>query len=128
MDYKFVYDSLIPSISWSIIVNCAYLAHVVLNIPAEFPVIFLPILVGFYFSLFSDDLKRGFMSLLLFVLLLFVLMYVTLSLPVYFGVFYEASYVDLFNFVLFLSIIRSLILVVFFAFISYITTIFIKGM
>jgi len=128
MNYKFVYDSLISSISWGIIVNCAYLAHVVLNIPAEFSVIFLPILVGFYFSWFSDDLKKGFISMLLFVLLLFVLMYITLSLPVYFGVFYEASYVDLFNFVLFLSIIRNLIIVVFFAFISYIVTIFIKGM
>lgn len=128
MDSSFIYDAFLPAFSWSLIVNCVYLAHVVLNFPVELSVIFLPVLVGFYFSWFLDDLKRGFMSLIMFVLLLFILMYVTLSLPIYFGVFYEPSYVDLFNFMVVLSVLRNLIIIMFFTFISYIATIFIKGM
>lgn len=127
MDFRLVYDDFFQSIAWSVIVNCAYLSHVVLNVPSAFSVIFLPVLAGFYFSWFSEDLKRGFVSMLLFFLLLFLLMYVTLSLPVYFGVFLEASYVDLFSFIVLLSMLRNLIVIVFFAFISFIAAFFVKG-
>ena len=54
-------------------------------------------------------------------------MYLSLGTPMYLGVFNDQGYVDIFNFMILLSILRNIIVISFFTFISYIVTFFIKG-
>ena len=123
----FIKNNLISSILWSIIVNCAYLSYVVFNIPVQIPIILFPIFAGAYFHWFSSDLKEGFISSVFFIILVFIFMYLSLGTPMYLGVFNDQGYVDIFNFMILLSILRNIIVISFFTFISYIVTFFIKG-
>jgi len=124
---SFVRNTLLPSVLWGIIVNCAYLSYVIFNVPVQISIILLPILAGAYLCWFSSDLKSGFISTVIFIAIMLFFMYFSLSMPLYLGVFSDTEYMDIFNFMILLSVLRNILVIVFFTFISYIVTFFIKG-
>lgn len=109
---------LLVALTIAIVTNSLHLASVMYDVPNFLAVIILPAVTGVIISRVAKHARTSLLALMGYVLLLSMLMYCTLILPAFAGVFEDVSHANYFSWTVALRVFHNIFVVTIFALIT----------
>ena len=102
-------EQFIVAFCWAIIINSAHMSVIVYNLPRELSTLLFPAVAGAYMGL-RFGLKKGLVSVVLYLIITAALLYLLMSMPSRLGII-DPEFIPLFDLIIGFKVIRSIILV-----------------